>query len=80
MVYDDCGIISSVTQFPSYDSIFDFIGTDTIQFVVSDNFGNLNTCQFVIDIQNNPMFDCNEIFLYPPYFHLMVTESMMYLI
>ena len=63
VVYDDCGIISSVTQFPSYDSIFDFIGTDTIQFVVSDNFGNLNTCQFVIDIQNNPMFDCNEIFI-----------------
>ena len=63
VVYDDCGIISSVTQFPSYDSIFDFIGTDTIQFVVSDNFGNLNTCQFVIDIQNNPMYDCNEIFI-----------------
>ena len=63
VVYDDCGIISSVTQFPSYDSVFDFIGTDTIQFVVSDNFGNLNRCQFVIDIQNNPMFDCNEIFI-----------------
>ena len=63
VVYDDCGIISSVTQFPSYDSIFDFIGSDTIQFVVSDNFGNLNTCQFMIDIQNNPMYDCNEIFI-----------------
>ncbi len=63
VVYDDCGIISSVTQFPSYDSIFDFIGSDTIQFLVSDNFGNLNTCQFMIDIQNNPMYDCNEIFI-----------------
>ena len=62
-VYDNCGIISSVTQFPSYDSIFDFIGIDTIRFVVSDDFGNLNTCQFLIEIQNNPIYDCSKIFI-----------------
>ena len=49
------------------DSILDFIGNQEITFIVTDTFGNIETCSFNLSIENNSNTNCYKIFL-PTFF------------
>lgn len=52
-----------IQQIPAIDSILNFIGNQEISFIVTDTFGNIETCSFNLTLENNSTTNCYQIFL-----------------
>ena len=53
----------SIQQFPPIDSILTVIGNQVITFLVTDSIGNEETCSFNLEIINNEIINCYDIYI-----------------
>ena len=63
LVGELCKSSKTVYQKPSPDSIIDFIGTQIISFNVVDTLGNVETCSFNLNVENNEITNCYKLFI-----------------
>jgi len=63
LVGELCKSSKTVYQKPSADSIIDFIGTQIISFNVVDTLGNVETCSFNLNVENNGVTNCYKLFI-----------------
>ena len=58
-----CSGSKSIQQFPPIDSILTVIGNQVITFLVTDLTGNEETCSFNLEVVNNEITNCYNIYI-----------------
>jgi len=58
-----CSSSKTIYQSPSADTLIDFIGVQNITFNVFDTLGNVETCSFNLNIINNDINNCYQLFI-----------------
>ena len=58
-----CSSSKTVYQSPSADTLINFIGVQNIIFNVFDTLGNIETCNFNLNVINNDINNCYKLFI-----------------
>ena len=58
-----CASSKTIYQSPSADTLIDYIGVQNITFNVFDTLGNVETCSFNLNIINNDINNCYQLFI-----------------
>lgn len=58
-----CSSSKTIYQSPTADTLIDFIGVQNITFNVFDTLGNVETCSFNLNIINNDINNCYQLFI-----------------
>ena len=58
-----CSSSKTIYQSPTADTLIDFIGVRNITFNVFDTLGNIETCSFNLNIINNDINNCYQLFI-----------------